>query len=314
MDLVIFNKQTDLALTETIAQDVDKFNEASGGAIKLDVKPAKGDFDIKSSFAAIDGLVRRRNAYGQGNIVSTRLNQIKNASVKIGAGTKTVVWENQQYLWAQRHPEEAALTVAKQLSKGMLGDMLNTSILSAVAALKNQSESLFVGTADFNGLVNTSSLFGDRASSIRAWVMHSGFLNKLQIQAVDNKQRLFSYDGVNVMEDGFGRIFIVTDSPALLEKSQNENIYYAVGLVEGAIEVSKNEDFNSALVPAVGQENIAYNYQAEWSYNLGIKGYTWYMENGGKSPNNTALGTGINWVRSASSVKDTAGVVLQAKP
>lgn len=32
-DLQVFNKQTHLALTETVDQDIEKFNQASGGVI-----------------------------------------------------------------------------------------------------------------------------------------------------------------------------------------------------------------------------------------------------------------------------------------
>lgn len=60
-DLQVFNKQTQLALTETVDQAIEKFNAASGGAIILQNKPAEGDFDIRASFKGIAGLVRRRN-------------------------------------------------------------------------------------------------------------------------------------------------------------------------------------------------------------------------------------------------------------
>ena len=39
-DLQVFNKQTHLALTETVDQDIEKFNQASGGVITL---PSRSD-------------------------------------------------------------------------------------------------------------------------------------------------------------------------------------------------------------------------------------------------------------------------------
>lgn len=65
-DLQVFNKQVYTVMTEVADQDVQKFNEASGGAIVLMNKPFAGDFDIKSAFKHVSGLVRRRNAYGSG--------------------------------------------------------------------------------------------------------------------------------------------------------------------------------------------------------------------------------------------------------
>lgn len=69
-DLQVFNKQTQTALTEMVDQDIQKFNEASAGTIVLQNVPTEGDFDIRSSFKAISGLVRRRNAYGSGSVDS----------------------------------------------------------------------------------------------------------------------------------------------------------------------------------------------------------------------------------------------------
>ena len=51
-DLQVFNKQTHLALTETVDQDIEKFNQASGGVITLQNAPTQGDFDIRASFKA----------------------------------------------------------------------------------------------------------------------------------------------------------------------------------------------------------------------------------------------------------------------
>lgn len=315
MEVLVFNNYTHLAMTEYLAQSVNAFNEASQGVIKLIVNPTKGNFDISSSFAAINGIVRRRNPFGTGSIEQKNLKQIQNAGVKVPAGTPTLNWTKQEYTWTQQNPELAADTIGKQLSKGVLGDMLNTALLGGVAAFKNQPEALYTGSPDIAGLVNTAANFGDRSSAIKAWVMHSGFANQLINYALQNSYRLFTIESVNILKDPFGRTFIITDSPSLLEMQQKAaSQYFALGLVEDGITVSKNDDFNSEIVVVNGGENIVYSYQAEWTYNLAIKGYAWDTDNGGKAPNNTALGTGINWLKVASSIKDTAGVVLQSAP
>ena len=74
-DLQVFNKQTYAAMTETVAQDIEKFNEASQGAIQLINEPFGGDFNIEASFKANAGIVRRRNAYGTGTVAAKRLEQ-----------------------------------------------------------------------------------------------------------------------------------------------------------------------------------------------------------------------------------------------
>ena len=96
-DLQVFNKQTYAAMTETVAQDIDKFNEASQGAIQLINEPFGGDFNIEASFKAIAGLVRRRNAYGSGTIAAKRLEQMLDVAVKVAAGTPPLEYEKQQF-------------------------------------------------------------------------------------------------------------------------------------------------------------------------------------------------------------------------
>ena len=86
--------------------------------------------------------------------------------------------------------------------------------------------------------------------------------------------------------------------------------YVALGLVAGAAIVERNDDFMQNIETSNGGENIRRNYQAEWSYNLGLKGFTWDKANGGKAPNNAALALGTNWDKNVTSNKDLPGVVV----
>lgn len=312
MDLVVFNNYVNSVMTEKMAQDVEKFNENSKDVIRLIADPQKGDFSYTSSFSNIKNLTRRRNARSAAPINTEHLAQITDVSVKVDAGTPNISWTKQEYLRTLQNPELASIVIGEQLAKAAIGDMLNTAISSVVAALQNNSNALYVGASDPTGLVNAASLFGDRSNSIKAWVVHSGFMTGLFNYALQNNAKLFTYETVNVIVDPFGRLFIVTDAPRLIKRNASGDLegYFAAGLVENAVTISKNNDFNSVVVPGVGRENIEYNYQAEWSYNLKMKGYSWDTENGGTSPNDTALGTGINWKKTASSIKDTAGVLL----
>lgn len=313
-DLQVFNKQTQAALTETVEQDIAKFNEASGGTIILQNAPAEGDFDIRSSFKAISGLVRRRNAYGTGTVDSKRLQQMLNVAVKVAAGTPPIDYEPQQYTWILKNPELAAITIGEQLAKARLADMLNTAVLAGCTAIGGNSKLVLdvkTEAPTFRTLNKGAALFGDRSSSIKGWALHSTTMHGLFDNALTNNEKLFNYDNINVIRDPFGRLFIVTDSPALIDSANSA--YNTLGLVENAIVVSGNNDFNSVLVPKTGGENISATYQAEWTYNVGVHGYAWDMQAGGKSPNDTALGTATNWDKSATFDKDTAGVLIKTK-
>ncbi|WP_288382560.1 major capsid protein [Acinetobacter soli] len=317
-DLQVFNKQTYIAMTETVAQDIAKFNEASQGSIVLINQPFSGDFNMKASFKAINGIVRRRNAYGTGTVAAKRLEQLLDVAVKVAAGTPPIEYEKQQYTWVLQNPELAALTIGEQLGKAKIADMLNAGITAGVAAIGGQS-SLIEGSAtadaSFRLLNKGAARMGDRSGALRAWVVHSTTMHNLFDNALANSERLFMYDGVNVVRDPFGRVFVVTDSPALSTTSGDPatTVYNSLGLVEGAIAINDNQDFNAELVPTTGSENLKYTYQAEWSYGAGVKGYAWDTANGGKSPNDAAIATPSNWDLIASSLKDTAGVLIKTK-
>ena len=311
-DLQVFNKQTHLMATEVLAQQVKLFNAASGGAIELSTAPARGDFDVTSSFKEIAGLVRNRDVYGTGSIAHQRLSQTLNAAVKVAVGTPTIDWTPAEYAWTLQNPELAAIKIGEQLGVARLGDMLNSAIAAAAAATGGNTEAVYDGSASaptFKVLNRGAAKFGDRSSDIRAWVMHSTTMHGLYDNALSNVERLFTYEGVNVLRDPFGRLFIVSDSPALIDGST----YKTLGLTVGGVSVSSNDDFNSVLVPTVGFENIGASYQAEWSYNLAVRGYSWDMVAGGKSPNSAALATATNWDKTATSTKNTAGVLVLTK-
>jgi hypothetical protein len=62
-----------------------------------------------------------------------------------------------------------------------------------------------------------------------------------------------------------------------------------------------------------GNENISRTWQAQWSFNLGLKGFAWDKTNGGKSPTTAALTTGTNWDKFATSNKDLPGVLVNTQ-
>lgn len=314
-DLKVFNRQVYLVLTETVAQQVQLFNAASAGAITLiSTSENVGDFAMKASFKAISNLVRRRDVYnGSGAVAEARLQQLQNNSVKVAAGTPPIVWEAAQYAWVQQNPDLAALTIGEQLAVGMVADMLNVAVSGAVAAVSGVSElnHAAASTPTFGDLVQGAGKFGDRMGTLAAWVLHSKSMTDLYGSAVANGERLFTYETVNVIQDPFGRRFVMTDSDSLVDTTGAIK-YRLLGLVPGAVMVEQNNDFRANVDSTNGKENIQDSYQSEWSYNLGVFGYSWNIGTGGKAPTSSAIATAANWDKTATSAKDTAGVLVTA--
>lgn len=314
-DLAVFSEYVNSSQTEALAQQVDLFNQATNGAIILRAANHAGDYSDFAFWAKISGLVRRRNAYGTGDVAEKSLSQLVDTMVKIAGGTPPIRIDPGQMEWINKSPEEQGVVLGEQLAADILADMLNTAIMCTVAALSGVPAVIHDATdgnlemADFNV---GQSKFGDRANRLAAWVMHSKPLFDLYGQALTNAANLFNFGNVQVSRDPFGRVFVVSDSPSLVNLTPDPDQYYTLGLVPAAVVVDQNDDFTDNISTLNGKENIIRTYQAEWSYNLGVNGFTWDKSGGGKSPTNAALGTATNWDRTATSEKDLAGVLIKS--
>lgn len=320
-DLAVYSEYAYSAMTEVLAQQVELFNAATDGAITLQPAAVQGDFSDVAFWQKISGLVRRRNAYGSGAVSEKVLEHLTDTMVKVAAGTPPIRIDPGMFRWIQRSPEEAGVVLGQQLAKDTLADMLNIGVGAANAALTNEASNVFSATAltskvaSFLYLNSAQAKMGDYAQQIVAWIMHSTPLFSLYANALTNAQQLFVYGTVNVARDPWGRILVATDSPNLVSLNTvpdpDEYTYSTLGLVRGGLVVQQNNDFDANEETKNGDENITRTYQAEWSYNLGIKGFAWDKGNGGKSPNDAAILTGTNWDKYATSTKDLAGVVLK---
>ena len=316
-DLAVFSEYAYSTMTEMQDQQVQLFNTATRGGLVLQSGNHQGDYSDEAMWAKISGLVRRRNAYGSGAVAEKVLEHLTETSVKVAAGTPPVRIDPGMMKWIQRSPEEAGVVVGKQMAEDSIADMLNTAVLVYAAAIGQVANVVYdhssTGTMSLIALNKGAAKFGDRAGAIVAWVMHSKSAFDIYGEALTNATRLFVFGNVRVIEDGFGRPLVVTDSPNLINTTPTPDVYMALGLTPGAVLVSQNGDFTDNVETKNGDENIIRTYQAEWSYNVGIQGFAWDKTNGGKSPANAALGTATNWDRYATSDKDLAGVLVKAQ-
>ncbi|WZB35686.1 major head protein [Enterobacteria phage FtMidnight] len=319
-DLAVYSEYAYSSFTEVMQQKIDLFNTATGGAIVLQGAAHQGDFSDVAFFAKIaGGLVRRRNAYGSGAVAEKTLSHLVDTSVKVAAGTPPVRLDRGQFNWIQQNPEVAGVAMGQQLAKDSMADMLNTGLGVAYSALAGVSDVVYDATANtapadkkatWQNFNRGQALFGDASSNIGVWIMHSSPMHDLYGNNLANGERLFTYGNVNVVRDPFGKLLVMTDSPNLVDVDTT-NIYHILGLVPGAVLIGQNNDFDANEETKNGDENIIRTYQAEWSYNVGVKGFAWDKGNGGKSPTDAALFTSSNWDKYATSHKDLAGVVIE---
>ncbi|GAD20954.1 major capsid protein [Acidovorax sp. MR-S7] len=311
-DMKVFNEYLKRATIETLAQDVGKFNAASAGAIQLTTQSIDGDFLQESFWAGIHGAQRRVDRYATNNAQSaTPLSQKQYDSVKIAGGFGPILWEPGQLSWVQKSPEEALEVISRNLSEAIMSDQLNTAIAALVAAIGNQAGATNDVSATagvtYSAINNAHAKFGDASARIVAQVMTGAMYHKLIGQNLANAERLFSFSGVTIV-DILGKAVIVTDAPALFAAGTPDKAK-VLSLVNGAAVVSDGSDLVTNIQTTNGKERIETTMQADYTFGLGLRGYTWDTANGGKSPTNAELATGTNWDLVANTIKASAGVI-----
>lgn len=311
-NMKVFNEYLKKTTIETLAQDVEKFNAASAGSIRLTTQGIDGDFLQESFWAGLHSAQRRVDRYAaNGAQAATPLTQKQYDSVKIAGGFGPILWEPSQLSWIQKNPEEALEVISRNLSEAIMSDQLNTAISALAAAIGNQptatNDVSATAGVTYVAINNAHALFGDASQRLVAQVMTGAMYHKLVGQNLANAERLFQFSGVQVV-DILGKAVIITDAPALYEAG-TPNKQKVLSLADGAAVVMDGSDLITNIETSNGKERIETTMQADYTFGLGLKGYTWDTANGGKSPTNAELSTGTNWDLVANSIKASAGVL-----
>lgn len=311
----VFNDYIMPATIVSLDQMIDKFNAGSAGAITLSTEGMTGDFLRESFFASLAAAQRRVDRYAaQASASATDLSELQRSSVKIAGGFGPVRFEPSQMTWLNRPTQQGIQAASTAFAELLLQDQLNTAIAALVAALENNANVTndVSGSAGMTyGAINSAhAKFGDMSGMIVANVMTGTVAHKLVGDNLTNGNRLFQAGNVNVI-DILGKAVIVTDAPALYEAG-TPNKSKVLGLVPGAATVTNASDIITNVETSNGQTRIETTFQADYSFALGLKGYSWDETNGGKSPTDAELATGSNWDKVAQFDKLTAGVIAVA--
>jgi hypothetical protein len=312
----VFNKYYMTATIETLAQMVEKFNAASGGSILLTTEGFDGDFLQRSFYAGLASARRRVNRYGDNSDVApVDLTQLKHSTVKVAGGFGPVRFEPGQMTWLQKPTAEAVEMASTAFAESLLQDQLNTAIAALVAAISNQGAATTVDVSatkpvDYIAVNQSHALFGDHSSQLIAQIMSGMQYHSFIGQNLANEERLFQSTGVRVV-DVLGKLGIITDAPALYSPAAGDQPAKrrVISVAQGAATVHDARDLISNIETRNGKERIETTVQMDYTFGLGLKGYSWDESNGGASPDDAALGTGANWTKVVSDVKHTAGAL-----
>lgn len=310
-DLKVFSEFAYGSMTEKLRENIDIVNGQSNGCIVLEAKANVGDFSDPNIMwkKVTGGTVKRRDAYGAGVNATAKLSMLSETMVKVAAGTPTLEYQPGDMQWIQQNPKAAGIAFGEQLAADKISDMIKVGLASAGACLKKAGAT--VATTDVNGLVTYgemvtgSALFGDAFSDLKTVVMNGVNFHNLIKGNLQNVTKLFMFGDVTVYNDAMGRQIIVTDNASTGNGTDGHATFM---LSQGGILVQDNGDWLANEQTVNGKENIYTTYQAQWSYQLGIKGFAWAKAK--KSPTDADLIAAASWNKESTSIKDLAGVVI----
>lgn len=316
-NMQVFNQYLMPLLTEMFPQEIDKFNAASNGTIILSGEGFDGSYMEQSFYDALHNNQRRVDRFAaNGAVAAVDLTQSKHATIKVAGGFGPIQFEPSQLGWLRKPTQEGLTVAATYFTEALIADQLNTAIASLVAGISNvaalTNDVSATAAVSQEGINDTLALFGDRSQSIRALIMTGNSFHKLVGEAIANSNSLFEIGGIAVREGtafGQGRPLIVTDAPAL-RVAGAPNKQHILGLVPGAMVVSDNNDILTNVQTNNGNQRIVTTFQADYTFGLNMKNFSWDTTNGGVSPTDAELGTGTNWDQVSASIKDGPGIVL----
>lgn len=324
-DLTVLNAWIRNYSIERISYNVNLFNAATQGCLVLGSEVHPGDYFDILGFKYFNGIVRQRNPYGTGTLSNKALTNINQTLVKVAAGTFPLDLTPSQWAWIDQDPDKIVQVIGDAIAEQTMEQMITNAINAVASAIVNVGASLTYSNGgtfaapkplSFIDLAQGAQLFGDRSGTMKVWLAHSIPANSLLINALTNAERLFQWNTVNVVRDAVGRVIVISDTPALKLQAGNgtstPDIYGTLGLTDAAVSVMQQNDFTGNFDTRNGSENILRTYQAEWSYMMSVKGYSWDKVNGGHAPTASALSTGSNWDMYVTSIKDTAGVLVKS--
>lgn len=322
----VYDDEFQSGVSETIMQETNAFNAASGGAIQLVPSTHRGEFAKEAFFKEIQGLVRERDPSSidtdsdddltQGELVMPKVNR------KIQVAKTRDAW--QKILPAQNAESLFSITLGQQLGPAYAADYLNTGLSGLAGAVGGNADVIHdisgeSGGAEllsYKGLNAGLQKFGDRSSNIIAWVMHSKTWHDLLGEAIatvtDRVAGAAIWEGI---AGSLGRPVIVTDSSALTYTEDYVTKYRTFGLQSAGLTVIESE--GGIMTPVTdlvtGKKNLLIRLQSEHAYNIRTRGYSWSGTSNGNlisNPDNDQLGNDANFTKVATDNKSTAGVMI----
>lgn len=318
----IYEEQFFAGMFEVLEQNVNAFNEASNGAIRLVTDFHRGDFEQESFFKVPSGLISDRNITSTAAVSDTPLTQGEEKAPKTNKKIGPVANTLDSFKKISQDPSIMSFILGQQVAPEIQGAFLGSAmsalvgVYSVAGIASNLVHDATDGSLESVDLIRGMSKFGDAAGRIRLWVMHSKPYFDLMVNQTAAKLLEVTagvlYEGTPAT---LGKPVLVTDEPALFSTgsstaSSADDEYFTFGLVGDAVAVKESEDRTIFSEIVTGKENLLLRYQGEFAYTVDVKGATF---SGSANPADSALATAGNWSQAAADKRSMPGVAIKSR-
>lgn len=327
--MVIYQDGFQTGMLEALEQEVSVLNATSSIVVVTD--NTRGEFLESAFFTQVDNLVTDRDTTSLAAVTASGLDQAQIKDIlcnyKIGPNENTV----DSFRKINEDPAIMSFLLGEMSGAQLAEKYLNDGLGALVAAISTESSMVFDtrGTADaVNSKADETSitvrnmnrglgLLGDKRSRLRMLVMDSAVHTELLDNQIAEKLGEVSGAIIYGAANGtYGLPQYVTDSPALtfeqdVSAAQDDSDiitrHRILALTEQALVIQQNNYFDMVTEKKGGGENIVLSWQAEGSYLVKVKGFSW---GGSLSPTGAELATDTNWEYAFESIKAGPGVML----
>lgn len=317
-DFVIRDEYFQRQFIETLGQNVNAFNGASGGAIRLVTMEEQGHYAKTRFFDLPTDIVASRDISDiSSSVTDKKLTQDELITVKVNRTLGPFAAAEDAFFKLGSSPEELSMLLGQRFAEQVTQDYLNVALNSLEAALSQESGVVYdysgTGTIVHAAMITALSKFGDAANRIRLWVQHSK--PNFDLMAANVTVASGNIAGMTLIDAqiaSLNRPILVTDSSALRITGTPVD-YVTLGLVEDAVVVTQSEPMRIYAERDLTKPNVIVRWRGEYAFNVGVRGYKWDTANGGINPSDAALATSSNWDKVVARDKDLPGVYLRTQ-
>lgn len=325
-DVKVYDRQFQGGFVEQIQQNVAAFNEQSAGAIVLRNRIIPGSYEKEAFWDEVSSISRRDPTNDSSSSASsTKLTQDEFIGVKLDRRNGPYESNIDSFRkigadWSREKSRVIGIQTAAAMPQEQLDRALGAleAKLDGTTALENDKAS--TGTMKTEYLVQALAKFGDKAGQLAVWVMHSkAYFDLVEDQLADAVYRVNGTLGTQIVNGTpatLNRPVLLTDSASLKEDDAGgtgTHHYSTLGLTRGAAILEVSAPPIAVMEgPITGSDNLFVRWQAEYSYNLRLRGCAWNTGTGA-NPTNSNVANASNWTTKVADNKLLPGVIVKTQ-